>query len=135
MEDVQSFIANLFHRMHIEALIHGNATKEDALKLVSIVERLKDQPLEYDHIDRPQSRLLPHGTKITLQKSVPNPENVNSAIEYFCQASATTDPKNRTRLALLAQIGTEKAFDLLRTKLQLGYLVSSGVRATISTEG
>ena len=135
MEDVQSFIPDLLRNLHIEALIHGNATKEDALKLTRIVEQLKDKPLECDNINVARSRLLLHGTKIVLQKTVPNPENVNSGIEYFCQTSSTTDAKNRTRLALLAQIGTEKAFSFLRTKLQLGYWVSSGVRSGVSTQG
>jgi secreted Zn-dependent insulinase-like peptidase len=75
------------------------------------------------------------GTKITLEKTVQNPENVNSGIEYFCHATSSTDTKTRARLYLLAQISEEKAFDFLRTKLQLGYWVSSGVRNTVSTEG
>jgi insulysin len=66
---------------------------------------------------------------------VPNVENVNSGIEYFCQVASVTDTQKRARLHLLAQIGREKAFNFLRTKLQLGYMVWSGVRETVSTEG
>lgn len=66
---------------------------------------------------------------------MPNPENVNSGIEYFCQVTPITDARSRACLDLLAQIGREKAFDFLRTKLQLGYLIWSGVRETITTKG
>lgn len=66
---------------------------------------------------------------------MPNPENVNSGIEYFCQVTSITDARKRACLHLLAQVGREKAFDFLRTKLQLGYLIWSGVRETITTEG
>ena len=66
---------------------------------------------------------------------MPNPDNVNSGIEYFCQVSSVTDAGNRACLQLLSQIGREKAFDFLRTKLQLGYLIWSGIRETVSTEG
>ena len=72
---------------------------------------------------------------MVVEKIVPNPENVNSGIEYFCQTSSVTDYRNRACLHLLAQIGREKAFDFLRTKLQLGYLVWSAVRDSVSIEG
>jgi insulysin len=60
---------------------------------------------------------------------------VNSGIEYFCQVTPIIDSRKRACLHLLAQIGREKAFDFLRTKLQLGYLIWSGVRDTITIEG
>jgi insulysin len=146
--DVQAFIPELLYSLHIETLIHGNATKEEALTLLRIVqENLGSIPLDYDSIIGARSLLLPggtrhfmcpltvSGTKVILEKAVPNSENINSGIEYFCQTNSITDGKNRVLLLLLAQIGREKAFDFLRTKLQLGYYISSGVRATVSTEG
>ena len=36
---------------------------------------------------------------------------------------------------MLAQVSREKAFDYLRTKLQLGYLVWSGLRDSVSSKG
>jgi len=66
---------------------------------------------------------------------VPNPENVNSGIEYFVQVCSSTDAKARACLHLIAQVSRERAFDFLRTKLQLGYLVWSGIRDSISTKG
>lgn len=53
----------------------------------------------------------------------------------MCQVSSVTDANKRACLQLLSQIGREKAFDFLRTKLQLGYLIWSGIRETVSMEG
>jgi insulysin len=146
--DVQAFIPELLHSLHFETLIHGNATKNEALRLLRVVqENLGSRPLDYDTIIGARSLFLPgstchfmcsltvSGTRVTLEKTVPNPENINSGIEYFCQTNSVTDVKNRVLLLLLAQIGAEKAFDYLRTKLQLGYWISSGVRGTVTIEG
>src|SRR5436305_11810092 len=75
------------------------------------------------------------GTKLRLEETVPNPENVNSGIEYFCQVTEVTNARNRACLSLLTQVSREKGFDFLRTKLQLGYLVWSGIREIVTTEG
>lgn len=148
-QDVQAFIPELLSHLHIEALIHGNATKDDAFKLTRIVEEnLGAKPLDFDSVEGTRSLLLPDGTlqfcipnnkflatKLIVEKTVPNPDNVNSGIEYFCQVSSVTEANKRACLQLLSQIGREKAFDFLRTKLQLGYLIWSGIRETVSTEG
>ena len=139
----------MLSNLHVETLIHGNATREDAFRLTRIVqENLGAKSLDFDSVEGTRSLILPAGegsriryadislaTKITVDKIVPNPENVNSGIEYFCQVTDVTDARRRACLHLLAQIGKEKAFDFLRTKLQLGYLIWSGVRDTTSTEG
>jgi insulysin len=148
-QDVQDFIPELLSNLHVETLIHGNATKEDAFRLTRIVqENLGAKPLDFESVEGTRSLILPPGEfrspstmltflamKITVDEIVPNPENVNSGIEYFCQVTNVTDARNRACLHLLAQIGREKAFDFLRTKLQLGYLIWSGIRDTTTTEG
>lgn len=48
--------------MHVETLIHGNATKEDALKLTRIVEdNLGAKPLDFESVEGTRSLLLPPG--------------------------------------------------------------------------
>src|SRR5437764_944333 len=60
--DVQAFIPELLSNLHIEALIHGNATKDDAYKLTRIVEEnLGAKPLDFDSVEGTRSLLLPHG--------------------------------------------------------------------------
>src|SRR5579859_3431160 len=61
-QDVQAFIPELLSNLHIEALIHGNATKDDAFKLTRIVEEnLGAKPLDFDSVEGTRSLLLPHG--------------------------------------------------------------------------
>jgi len=112
-----------------------------------VEETLSAKPLDFNQVETTRSLILPTGnfclyrrakilgTKVVLEKTVPNPENINSGIEYYCQVCSTTDAKGRACLQLLAQVSREKAFDFLRTKLQLGYLVWSGVRDGVSMKG
>src|SRR5271169_3515085 len=99
--EVQDFIPELLSNLHVETLIHGNATKEDAFRLTRIVqENLGAKPLDFENVEGTRSLILPPGefrsrvsmltflaTKITVDEIVPNPENVNSGIEYFCQVA------------------------------------------------
>jgi insulysin len=62
-EDVQAFIPELLSNLHIETLIHGNATKEDALKLTRVVEEnLGAKSLDFESVEGTRSLLLPTGT-------------------------------------------------------------------------
>ncbi len=62
---------------------------------------------------------------------VPNKPEVNSAVTYQLHVGSMTDQTLRATLQLFAQIAHEPAFDQLRTKQQLGYIVST--QATQST--
>jgi secreted Zn-dependent insulinase-like peptidase len=60
---VQAFIPELLSYLHIESLCHGNATKEDALRLTRIVEEnLGAKPLEFEKLDGVRSLILPSGS-------------------------------------------------------------------------
>jgi insulysin len=65
-QDVQQFIPELLSNLHIETLIHGNATKEDALKLTRIVEEnLGAKPLDFESVEGTRSLLLPTGYSLS----------------------------------------------------------------------
>jgi len=54
------FIPDLLSHLHLEALIHGNATKEDALKLTRIIqETLGTKQLDIENVEGTRSLLLP----------------------------------------------------------------------------
>jgi insulysin len=55
---------------------------------------------------------------------VPNPDEPNSALSYYLHLGQLTDPRQRVIGLLLIQIMSEPAFNALRTKEQLGYVVS-----------
>jgi insulysin len=56
---------------------------------------------------------------------VPNPNEPNSALTYYLRYGSHTNQRNRVLNALLTQIISEPAFNILRTKEQLGYIVSA----------
>ena len=65
------------------------------------------------------------GCNYVYQTDVPNKDDVNSALSYYCQVGDILDPVLRPTLSLFSQILSEPCFDQLRTKEQLGYIVSS----------
>ena len=78
---------------------------------------------------------MPSGSNYTFKQPLADPENVNHCIEYYVQVGHVMDLKQRARLQLFAQIAEEPAFDQLRTKEQLGYVVWSGVRPAATMMG
>ena len=76
----------------------------------------------------PPARLEP-ASSLVWQLPLPNKLNPNSGIDYYLQIGPSTDDRLRALAALFAQVAHEPCFDTLRTKQQLGYLVSSGGRA------
>ncbi len=66
---------------------------------------------------------------------MPNEAEVNSAVTYQLHVGSTTDRPLRAALQLFAQIASEPAFNELRTKQQLGYIIFSGVTGAIGSMG
>ena len=111
-------------------------------------------PLSRFHISR--THVLPHGTQLIYRRSLPNPEMVNNALEFYIQVgpshwnaslssllklppiSATelnTNQKTRACLLLFSDMASEPCFDRLRTKEQLGYAVGCGPRFYVGMMG
>ncbi|KAF9428230.1 Insulinase (Peptidase M16) [Podila epigama] len=151
--DVQMFIPLLFSRLHIEGLVHGNMDQTDALEACTIIEAtFASRSLSACELVPARSYMLPQGARIVFQKTVPNPTNVNSAIEYYVQIDhedcedlrsvqdsvKAITTRRRTHSALtqiLAQILQEPCFNQLRTNEQLGYIVQSSTRSNASSTG
>ncbi|KAF9425755.1 Insulinase (Peptidase M16) [Entomortierella beljakovae] len=135
-EDIQAFYPTLLSRLHIEGLVHGNMTAADALKAGSIIEEgLSPKPLVPSELLSPRSHLLPDGCKAIHKRQVPDPDNVNSGLEYYLQIEDATSKESRARIQIMAQIINEPCFNQLRTNEQLGYLVFSGVRKQTGATG
>ena len=136
LEDVQAFIPQLLQQTHIEILAHGNFYKEDALKVADLVEStLEPRPLPHSCWNLRRNLILPPGSNYIFQHTLADPANVNHAIEYYLQIGSSTDRKLRAMLGLFGQMTSEPAFDQLRTKEQLGYIVFSGSRPSATTIG
>ena len=65
------------------------------------------------------------GTNHVWTTPVPNPNESNSALTYYVHFGSKVDRHLRVVSALLTQILSEPAFNILRTKEQLGYVVGA----------
>ncbi|CAG8520538.1 10649_t:CDS:10, partial [Scutellospora calospora] len=85
-QDIKTFYPELFSHLYIESLVHGNMFKDEALKLLQIVEDiLRFKPLLSTELIGCRSIILPKGKKYLYQRKVRDQNNVNSAIEYYIQ--------------------------------------------------
>ena len=136
VEATRAFHKQLISQMHIEAYVHGNLYREDSLKLTTMIENtLKPRVLPKDQLPILRSLMFPAGANYLYKKTLKDPANVNHCIEYYLHIGSKGDRMVRAKTQLLDQIIHEPAFDQLRTKEQLGYVVFSGLRGCSTTYG
>ncbi|KAI9368118.1 Metalloenzyme, LuxS/M16 peptidase-like protein [Aspergillus egyptiacus] len=135
-EDIQCFFPQILHQNHIEVLAHGNLYKEDALRMTDSVESiLKSRPLPQSQWHVRRNMIIPPGSNYIYERTLKDPANVNHCIEYYLFIGEINDDELRSKLLLFAQMTDEPAFDQLRSKEQLGYVVWSGARYSATTIG
>lgn len=83
--------------------------------------------------------LLTTDSQHVWELPVANPSEPNNCVIYYTHTSETTDPAGRARTSLLGQIVSEPAFNVLRTKEQLGYVTNAaamrnGLRVLVQSE-
>ncbi|XP_022094344.1 insulin-degrading enzyme-like [Acanthaster planci] len=137
VERLKLFIPQFMSRLHVEALIHGNMTKQQALNALEMVESiLKEQgnskPLLPSQLARHREIQLPDGCFYNYHRH--NDVHSSSGIEVYYQTDVQSTRSNML-LELFCQIISEPCFDTLRTKEQLGYIVFSGVRRSNGVQG
>ncbi|KJE93448.1 insulin degrading enzyme, variant 1 [Capsaspora owczarzaki ATCC 30864] len=137
LERLDAFVPQLLSRIHLESLIVGNITAEQANALSdTVVAALK----RHQNVSSllPMERLkgrchvVPKGK--TFLYSSQNAIRDISAVENYYQIGLEEVPKNAT-LSLLCQILAEPCFNQLRTKEQLGYIVGSGIKHQYGVHG
>ncbi|KAK6481984.1 insulin-degrading enzyme-like isoform X1 [Huso huso] len=134
---LKAFIPQLLSRLHIEALLHGNITKQAALGMMQMVE---DKLIEHAHIKpllpsqliRYREVQVPDGGWFVYQQR--NEVHNNCGIEIYYQTDMQNTHENML-LELFCQIISEPCFNTLRTKEQLGYIVFSGPRRANGVQG
>jgi len=125
VDELKEHMQKLLSEAKYKILVNGNIRKDEATRIASVVEStLGADPLPTDKDVFELSRILPEGCNYVWELPVPNPNQVNAAITYFCHVGDQANPRLRTTFRLLAQIMSEPAFNVLRTKEQLGYIVS-----------
>ncbi|WEW56245.1 metalloprotease [Emydomyces testavorans] len=136
VEEVATFFPQILRQTHIEVLAHGNLYKEDALQLTDLVEStLKARPLSRSQWRFRRNMIFPPGSNYIYEYTLKDPANINHCIEYYLFVGSLADPVLRAKIQLFAQMASEPAFDQLRTKEQLGYVVWSGARYSATTLG
>jgi len=121
-----------------EALIQGNYVKEEALDIVTALDKtlsfetiLPDQvPARLKALPLPATAADEKPTRLSI--SEPNPENSNAASQIILQSLGTSE-RDHVLIEILTAIIEEPFYDDLRTKQQLGYIVASGVKAVEQT--
>ncbi|KAL4939837.1 hypothetical protein BDV06DRAFT_198031 [Aspergillus oleicola] len=135
-EDIQCFFPQILRQNHIEVLAHGNLYKEDVLRMTDNVESIlnsRNLPQSQWYVRR--NVIIPPGGNYVYERPLKDPANVNHCIEYYLFIGSIDDEVLRAKLLLFAQMTDEPAFDQLRSKEQLGYVVWSGARYSATTIG
>jgi len=128
LEHLAGFSRRLFARFSLEALVHGNLSRDEAAALAEAAAATLAPargPLP-EGVDLDPRLVKGEGGAGYLHRAAcPDPDNGNSAVQIFY----TTGPETletAARVELLAHLLREPAFNQLRTQEQLGYLVFSG---------
>ncbi len=135
-QDVRNFYPQLLRQTSIQSFVHGNIYREDALKLNDLIQSTLS-PRSLPKVQWPvlRSLVFPPGSNFRYNRTLKDPANVNHCIEYLLYFGDKADRELRAKTLLLDQLTHEPAFDQLRTKEQLGYVVFSGARQTATTIG
>lgn len=142
VESVRDFIPQLLSKIHVECLIHGNITKDEALKIASFVESKLTSPNDCNKGNiiplLPMQLVL--FREVSLERGshflyeTENKLHKPSCTEIYYQTGLQSTEANML-LELFSQIISEPCFTVLRTDEQLGYIVWSGLRRTNGTQG
>ncbi|KAH9483963.1 Putative zinc protease [Psilocybe cubensis] len=123
-DDVRTHMEELLKQVNVRILVAGNMYKDEAIKVAEIAEeRLNPTSLSPSELNE-KSLLLPPGSNYIYSAPLPNKNQANSALTYFTYYGPVVNQKLRVTSALLTQILSEPAFNILRTREQLGYIVS-----------
>uniref|UniRef100_A0A7S4JKR1 Insulin-degrading enzyme n=2 Tax=Odontella aurita TaxID=265563 RepID=A0A7S4JKR1_9STRA len=138
LPDLLSYSSKLWSSGKGEALIQGNLDEKEALALVDKI----DKTLAFKTVSAeeypPRLKALPlplvpsDVTPTRLTSSEPNPSNKNAAVQVLLQSLGETE-KDHVLIEVLDAILHEPFYEDLRTNQQLGYIVSSGVKAVAKT--
>ncbi len=122
-EQLIKYAHAFYKRIHVEMLVYGNHSKQEALTLSSMVESV----LLNDHNRRDRFDLPFHllgDTNRVLNMDIEHDDSM--LISYY--QIPETDNRERARYALLGRLLANPFFNSLRTEQQLGYVVFAGPR-------
>lgn len=130
LKDLEEYSKTIWKEGKMKALIQGNVEQKEAEELVNLVGGVLD--FETGQVPEEYYPLLIPKEGLKLGVRNPNPNNLNDAVEVVIQSRDTSE-RGHAVVEVLAAIASEPFYDDLRTKQQLGYVVTSGVNANGET--
>ncbi|KAL6542866.1 hypothetical protein OROHE_010386 [Orobanche hederae] len=127
LADLESFIQNLLSKVHIKGQSSGNLLEKEALKILEAFTDNFSDPLEPGMTPTVSMVKLPPSVSRVIDVRAKNELDKNSSVQLYFQIGANT-PELYVKAKLFDVLVKEPFYNKLRTKMQLGYEVSSGVR-------
>ncbi|KAG4065796.1 hypothetical protein HA402_012474 [Bradysia odoriphaga] len=125
--DFKQYAKRFLKELKMQALFQGNLDEDTALTVMNdVLNQLKPQPIVTSSAMALQAYRLPVGSHYFRCASF-NPNDVNSLTCNFYQIGPMT-VKTLNLIELLMMLAEEPLFNTLRSKEQLGYDVSCGLR-------
>ncbi|PCH37702.1 hypothetical protein WOLCODRAFT_135782 [Wolfiporia cocos MD-104 SS10] len=124
VNDLEGHVTRLLSHVHMRILVVGNMYRDDAVQLAEMAENIIDASPISPSAVVDTALIAANGMENAWVTVVPNANEPNSSINYYCHVGSYTEPRLRVTSALLTQILAEPAFNVLRTREQLGYIVS-----------
>lgn len=138
LPDLTAYVKSIWASGKGRTLIQGNFVESEALDLVkNIGDVLPFKPIPESEIP-PQVQALPLPQSMALNVpprlliAEPNPANEN-CVSYVMLQCLGKSERDHVLMEIVNSIISEKFYDELRTKQQLGYIVGSGVKALAET--
>ncbi|XP_062000633.1 nardilysin-like isoform X2 [Rosa rugosa] len=123
ISDVKSFIPQLWSKVYIEGLCHGNLSEKEAVRLSDIFKtNFGVQPLPIELMRSEQCICLPPSANLIRDLQIERELRIESL-------------RLRALIDLFNEIVEEPLFNQLRTKEQLGYTVHCGPWVTCNIFG
>ncbi|XP_071560396.1 insulin-degrading enzyme-like isoform X2 [Temnothorax nylanderi] len=136
-DNLKLFIPKLFSKMHVECLIYGNVTKDEAEGIGELIESKLQTgmphmvPLLQKQLVLYREIKLENGCHVRFEDE--NKEKVTSStIVYYATGLRSTE--SNMLLSLSNRIIDQNTFNTLRTKYNLGYTVFSQVTKMDATQ-
>jgi insulysin len=137
LEDMKYHKRIFLRQLKLDILLHGNIVRDNAIAFVEQVRAVfpTSRAVHPGQLAVQRSVALPVHTDVRLVKEGRDSANPNSAVVVWYQFCSYTDILSYQLLDLGARLISEKVYDTLRTKEQLGYSVFSESRSQSLSSG
>lgn len=131
-EDLNAFRQRFLSQLHLEAMLVGNLTRQEADNSLQIVTEFLKPGLSADEVRKLQPLSL-DGQKLTHKPDLEH--NDNAWLKYYQPTDTVADYPQQARWMLLAHILQSPYYHEMRTRQQLGYVVFASYHPTLKLPG